>query len=341
MYVDEVCRSLHLLYTGEEMTWRDITLYPYEINLKDFDNTTMNPANEGFYQYGPNGLSNMTVLANVPLFLSKPHFLDSQQSLLEALDGIQPYKEIHDTYLAVEPITGMTFRAFKRLQLSTRVTSLFCQTNKQEIKKETEGTEKVNVIKKKEEVEEEEEDPIHSLFEFFRRHHHLLQELQEEEKMQLNTATISISNVFPFLDKEIESCMIDSPAWDFFNSELYIPMTWSEESFEVPTALTDEFKSSVYASINFVNSTHFWLLLSSSTLLFSSLIALLLKKHLEKKFKSQTSQNSSQNSQWSNLEQPHSPSGNLEQRQFVDALDNDKEENISLLPPNSQNSEEV
>ena len=149
MYVDEVCRSLHLLYAGEEMTWRDITLYPYEINLKDFDNTTMNPANEGFYQYGPNGLSNMTVLANVPLFLSKPHFLDSQQSLLEALDGIQPYKEIHDTYLAVEPITGMTFRAFKRLQLNTRVTSLFCQKDKQEIKKKRQTGQRKLMLSKK------------------------------------------------------------------------------------------------------------------------------------------------------------------------------------------------
>ena len=299
MYVDEVCRSLDLFYSGEEMTWRGITLLPYEINIKDFDNSTMNPSNDGFYQWGPNGLSNMTVLANMLLFMSKPHFLDSEKSLLDAVDGIQPYREIHDTFLAVEPITGMTFRAFKRLQINTRITSLFNDTNKTsnvesrlphiedstEVQKEKKRA--VEKFKKHRYVDGLNLDPVHNLFQYLR-----LKIENEKQKTGLEESIYSsmsanpkFENLLEFLDKDIETCMMDSQPWNVYNDEIYMPMTWSEESFEMPESITDDFKTSVYTPMNAVDTSKFWIIICSSALLICSIVAAFLKNSLEKRYK--------------------------------------------------------
>ncbi len=70
-------------------------------------NTSQDP---GFYPNGPSGVLNIScvVQANVPLFVSKPHFLDADPDYLKNISGLHPDRAEHDSYVGVEPITGNT-----------------------------------------------------------------------------------------------------------------------------------------------------------------------------------------------------------------------------------------
>merc|ERR1719184_778801 len=57
----------------------------------------------------------------VPIIMSTPHFLDADPSLHEAIDGVDPDREKHITFLNIEPTTGMSLQAHKRIQVSVPV----------------------------------------------------------------------------------------------------------------------------------------------------------------------------------------------------------------------------
>jgi lysosome membrane protein 2 len=90
----------------------------YSLQNKDLQNSTLNSV-EGpqYYAFGPSGLENLTAAVGVPLFVSKPHFLDGSSILQANVYGMVPHRESHDTYLDIEPRTGALVRAHKRLQV--------------------------------------------------------------------------------------------------------------------------------------------------------------------------------------------------------------------------------
>lgn len=93
---------------------------------KDAENITQNPEEAWQYnQYGPSGLQNLTTLATLPFFISKPHFLDADPSLLAAVVGLSPNREIHDTTLDIEPNTGALCRVQNRAQVIYQMNSMF------------------------------------------------------------------------------------------------------------------------------------------------------------------------------------------------------------------------
>jgi len=57
----------------------------------------------------------------VPIIMSTPHFLDADEELPKAFDGVQPDREKHITFLNIEPTTGMSLQAHKRIQVSVPV----------------------------------------------------------------------------------------------------------------------------------------------------------------------------------------------------------------------------
>ena len=106
-------------------TIEGIDMIKFDIVATQLMNATLYPPNAGFYMWLPTGLANLTVVSNgAPVFLSKPHFLDADPSYLEAVDGLSPNRSIHDTSLYVEPISGLTMSAHKRLQINVYVDSL-------------------------------------------------------------------------------------------------------------------------------------------------------------------------------------------------------------------------
>ncbi len=43
--------------------------------------------------------------SDVPVFVSKPHFLDADPVYLSYIDGPKPNRDIHDAFLNVEPVS--------------------------------------------------------------------------------------------------------------------------------------------------------------------------------------------------------------------------------------------
>ena len=53
----------------------------------------------------------------VPMIFSPPHFYNSDPRLEQAIDGLKSDIDKHDTYLDIEPLSGITLSAHKRGQV--------------------------------------------------------------------------------------------------------------------------------------------------------------------------------------------------------------------------------
>lgn len=97
----------------------------YGISLMRFslssDTFAVNPA----YYMNTEGLINLSPVSKysgAPVRLSRPHFLGADPSLLSAVIGMSPDPEKHDTFVDVEPATGIVMNASKRIQINFEVT---------------------------------------------------------------------------------------------------------------------------------------------------------------------------------------------------------------------------
>lgn len=65
----------------------------------------------------PDGLLDSSAIAfGMPIALSPPHFYDYNGSWSEYLDGLKPRMEDHDSYMIVEPKTGVQMKTLARIQ---------------------------------------------------------------------------------------------------------------------------------------------------------------------------------------------------------------------------------
>jgi hypothetical protein len=117
MFVSDIYRTLFVEKTDTVSDWYDVTLHRYELQMKDLQNASMNPEGAWYYNFAPSGMENLTAVGGLPLFVSKPHFLDGDSSLAGSVIGMSPKREAHDTFLDIEPNTGLLARAHKRLQI--------------------------------------------------------------------------------------------------------------------------------------------------------------------------------------------------------------------------------
>jgi len=125
VFVDQVFR-FGATYCNGEVNSFGIKLYRFVINNDQSKNYSENPANADYYQNGPSGVNNITRCSGgVPLFISKPHFLDADPIYSESVLGLSANREKHDTYLDIEPRTGAVLGAAKRLQLNAYLFDLF------------------------------------------------------------------------------------------------------------------------------------------------------------------------------------------------------------------------
>jgi len=139
LFNDQLCRSIWLSYQGE-VDVGGIKTYQFSPNPSVF--SMSNPDN---YCYCPkvskcavaneeddtwdmsaceickDGILSLQGCQGAPVVMSTPHFLDADPTLAEAIDGINPDREKHVTYLNLEPRTGMPLEAHKRIQISVPV----------------------------------------------------------------------------------------------------------------------------------------------------------------------------------------------------------------------------
>jgi len=115
-FVDDVVRSFDLVNTGQ-VTHLGLQALRYELPNSTFQNVTSNPANARWGSVCPNGLIYLgpTQYPEVPVYGSKPRFLDGDPVLRKKVQGLlPPNRTLHDTTIDVEPITGANI-GFKRL----------------------------------------------------------------------------------------------------------------------------------------------------------------------------------------------------------------------------------
>jgi len=126
IFVSDVCRSLYVTYQREQYL-KDIKLQRYTTPDELFQNSTINKENAAFCVpkcYGTGLLHiGQCLPMGPPILMSGPHFYQGDPSLYEAIDGLHPNAEKHGTYLYVEPYTGITMKAHKRLQVNIDISN--------------------------------------------------------------------------------------------------------------------------------------------------------------------------------------------------------------------------
>lgn len=124
IFITQLCRSLNVKYL-DELTVHGIDGYRFNPPKYLFESGDINPDNKGFCN--PNCLTsgllsvNACVPFNAPIVVSQPHFLNGNKSLQKMVLGLHPNEEKHDTFLTLEPNTGIPLQASKRLQFNIHV----------------------------------------------------------------------------------------------------------------------------------------------------------------------------------------------------------------------------
>jgi len=67
------------------------------------------------------GMISLEGCQGAPVIMSTPHFLDGDPELAAAIDGINPVRDLHETFLHLEPLSGAPMQAHKRIQISVPV----------------------------------------------------------------------------------------------------------------------------------------------------------------------------------------------------------------------------
>ncbi|KAF3695495.1 Lysosome membrane protein 2 85 kDa lysosomal membrane sialoglycoprotein [Channa argus] len=122
IFAADLCRSIHLAYV-KDVEVKGIQAYrfapPSDVLMSPKDN----PTNEGFCVPAGDCLGTGVLKVSVcregaPIVVSFPHFYQADPVYINAVDGLNPNKEEHETYLDLQPTTGVPIRACKRAQLN-------------------------------------------------------------------------------------------------------------------------------------------------------------------------------------------------------------------------------
>ncbi|XP_066966348.1 lysosome membrane protein 2-like [Macrobrachium rosenbergii] len=118
LYTAELCRSIFAVFQ-KEVTHGPMTLYRYVLPDYLLADT---PDNECYCVDDFTCRASMIDVSpcreGAPVVMSTPHFYQGSSQDLTYVEGLNPIQEEHETYLDIEPNTGVTFRAAKRIQLN-------------------------------------------------------------------------------------------------------------------------------------------------------------------------------------------------------------------------------
>ncbi|GAB5030246.1 lysosome membrane protein 2 [Nannochloropsis oceanica] len=116
-FQEDYRRWVEMVYLGEVSDFHGLPLRRYVFSQEDFRNDSAMASD--FYQENlPMGLCNLTLMGGFPLYLSKPHLLEAEPLVQEAVEGLHPDPERHLTFIDAEERSGVTFRTHKRVQLN-------------------------------------------------------------------------------------------------------------------------------------------------------------------------------------------------------------------------------
>ena len=69
----------------------------------DLMNASSNPFQTQYYQFGPDGVQNISAAVGFGATVSLPHFLDCDDRLVADIKGLNPTEAAHQTFLDIEP----------------------------------------------------------------------------------------------------------------------------------------------------------------------------------------------------------------------------------------------
>ncbi|XP_048727749.1 lysosome membrane protein 2-like isoform X2 [Ostrea edulis] len=124
-FASDVCRSIEGIYSEEVTDSHGFTLWRYTAPDSYVANATNNPDNIGFctpncLDKGLINVSNCQTLDffHIPAVISLPHFYLAADKYREAVMGMNPNKEEHQTIIDAEPNIGWVLRAAKKIQIN-------------------------------------------------------------------------------------------------------------------------------------------------------------------------------------------------------------------------------
>jgi CD36 family len=133
VFVDSIFRHVKILSTKSDTeTVHGIHLQIFRLDNAEMKNASLVPKNAAYNAFGPSGVTNLTQATGAPIFMSKPHFLDADPWFREKVVGMTPDRKKHDTIISVEPTTGVTMHAQKRLQVNVKIDPLILLNDRME-----------------------------------------------------------------------------------------------------------------------------------------------------------------------------------------------------------------
>ena len=122
IFVDDIYRSLKLKHV-DTINLMGIEAFRFTIVNSTFQSAFTNPEHARWGSWNPDGLFYLGPTQDpvVPVFGSKPHFLDGDPALLEKVDGLRPNRDLHESYLDVQPSIGANVQVGIKLQVNAQI----------------------------------------------------------------------------------------------------------------------------------------------------------------------------------------------------------------------------
>lgn len=240
----DIYRSGYMKHTGNNDDWHGVFLRRYGIDEADTNNATINPGNAQFYANCPKGLLNLTKAVNTPVFSSFPHFLHGSDELVAAISGLHPNKQAHDSWIDLEPQTGLICRANKRIQSNYRM------TNKHLPEMQPSALNQANYICSN----------ISALISLVN---------------SINATNLTAPDCELIVATELLTCLMQPSTWTLQNGEIYMPFGWVEEGIQLDEDQANELKNDLFFAEHFGQRLQFWCLLIAGWL-FATIVAIAL-----------------------------------------------------------------
>ncbi|KAF5926742.1 hypothetical protein HPG69_001372 [Diceros bicornis minor] len=125
VFPSDFCRSVYITFSDFESV-RGLPALRYKVPAEILANTS---DNAGFCIPKGNclgsGVLNVSICKNgAPIIMSFPHFYQADEKFVSAIEGMHPNKEYHETFVDINPLTGVILRAAKRFQINVYVRKL-------------------------------------------------------------------------------------------------------------------------------------------------------------------------------------------------------------------------
>ena len=122
IFIGDLMRAFDLQNTAmiDHMGLRTLR---YQFPLSTFKGAFTEPLNAGWGSWCPDGLFYMGAVRDpqLPIYGSKPHFLDGAEVLFQGVEGMEPSRDRHESHIDVEPTIGANVDFSVQFQINVRV----------------------------------------------------------------------------------------------------------------------------------------------------------------------------------------------------------------------------